>query len=80
MKQLRRLCISLVLLLALSITAFAGDVSTPGVFGDISTPGVAGDVSTPGIAGDISTPGIAGDILTPGLSMFLSILFWQGIG
>jgi hypothetical protein len=50
MKHLRRICASFVLLLALSMSVFAGDISTPGVAGETQTP--------PGIAGELLTPGL----------------------
>ena len=87
MKQLRRICGSFVLLLALSMTAFPGDISTPGITGQTETPPcapgetasppcVAGETNGPPyVAGEINTPGIAGDILGPGLNFLLSILY-----
>lgn len=42
MKNLRQLCASFVLTLALALSTIAGEISTPGVSatGEISTPGV----------------------------------------
>ena len=87
MKQLRRICGSFVLLLALSMTAFPGDISTPGITGETQTPPCApgetnsppcipGETHTPpSAAGELQTPGVAGDILGPGLNFLLSILY-----
>ena len=82
MKHLRRICGGFLLVIALSIPAFAGETQTPpghtetppGVTGPQESPGVAGDISTPGVAGEMSTPGVLGDILTPGLNLLISIL------
>lgn len=85
MKHLRRTCAGFFLLLALSMTAFAGDITNPPVAGEINIPGVAGDMGTPPVAGGMSTPsvegdipsppGVTGDILTPGINLLVSILF-----
>ena len=40
MKTLKAICTATALALALTITAYAGDIHTPGLMGDISTPGV----------------------------------------
>jgi hypothetical protein len=75
MKQLRRICGSFVLLLALSITAFAGETQTPPLPGETHSPPDAGETQTPGMAGETQTPGIAGDMLGPGFNFLLSIFF-----
>lgn len=80
MKQLRRICGSFVLLLALSITAFAGEINSPGIAGETASPPIAGETQTPPgetqtPPGDTQTPGIAGDILGPGVNFLLSIFF-----
>jgi hypothetical protein len=87
MKQLRQICGTFVLVLALSITAFAGDISTPGIAGETQTPPcapgetasppcVAGETQgPPSVAGETQGPGIAGDILGPGLNFLLSIFY-----
>ena len=80
MKLLRRTCLGLLLLLALSVPALAGDITNPPVAGtngvihnpapgDISSPPTAaGDIpSPPGVAGDMSTPGAAGETQFPGI-------------
>jgi hypothetical protein len=77
MKNLRQICLGLSLILALSASAFAGDILTPGfTAGPQESPGITGDILTPGITGNISTPGITGDMLTPGVvSLILAALF-----
>ena len=57
MKDLRQICLGFLLLLALSIPAFAGDVQAP------ARTCVAGEIGCPGATG----LGITGEILTPGL-------------
>jgi hypothetical protein len=78
MKTLRRSCATLVLTLALSLSAFAGDMSagitappppSQSVQGDITT-GVAGDMGA-GITGEIQTGVTAID---PATDIFLSLL------
>jgi hypothetical protein len=74
MKTLKAICTAAVLALALSVTAYAGDIQTPGLMGDISTPGITqtlpgpGDIGSPGLAspapGDVSTPGLTAILLT----------------
>lgn len=79
MRTLRRLCATLVLTLALALSAFAGEIST-GVTappppsqatatGEIST-GVTGEITT-GVTGEISTGVTATD---PATDIFLSLL------
>lgn len=70
MKTMKAICTAAILALVLTVPAYAGDISTPGVTctaGEIGCPGatVSGDVETPGItAGDISSPGFLNIILT----------------
>ena len=71
MKQLRQFCLGTLMVLALSITALAGDISMPGVTNGtqessgitvhIPCPGAAGEMQN-GITGDMPTPGAAGEI------------------
>jgi hypothetical protein len=72
MKTLKAICTAAVLAVALSVTAYAGDIHTPGLTGDISTPGVT---QPPPAPEDIGSPGVAspapGDIETPGLTAIL---------
>ena len=88
MKNIRQICLALSLILALSMSAFAGDIhipgrtcaageiGCPGITGPQESPGITGDIGTPGITGDVSTPGFTGDILTPGIvSLILAGLF-----
>ena len=81
MRTLKAICAAAILALALSVSAYGGDVSTPGapapVPGHVSTLGVVptnpGDIQTPGevstAPGDIGMPGFA-DILLALVSMF----------
>lgn len=65
MKQLRRTCLGLLMLLALSVPALAGDMLTPPVAGPQEGPGLRGDMGTPpGANGVIHNPD-GGDILNP---------------
>jgi len=69
MKHLRQICAGLILVLALSLPVFAGDIpSPPGAPGDISTPGVAGETQFPGVTGQQESPGVAGDVQFPGIT------------
>ncbi len=64
MKHLRQICLGFFLILALSITAFAGEISTPGFTdGPQESPGVTGPQESPGVTGDITCPGFTGEIL-----------------
>jgi hypothetical protein len=83
MRHLRRTCAGLLLVLALSAAAFAGETQFPGADGQMETPraagdmqfpGATGDIPNPSVAGDISTPGVMGDILLPGIRLLLSTL------
>ena len=68
MKQLRPICLSLFLVLTLSITAFAGDISCPGAAnGPQESPGITGDIGTPGMTGDMPN-GITGEMAGPGVA------------
>ena len=81
MKTLKAICTATILALALSVSVYGGDMSTPGspapAPGQVSIPGVAptnpGDIQTPGEAstapGDIGMPSFA-DILLALVSMF----------
>jgi hypothetical protein len=66
MKQLLRICAGLILVLALSLPAFAGEILTPPVAGPQESPGVMGPQESPGFAGDMGAPGLTGDIQAPG--------------
>lgn len=67
MKSFRYLTFAVVLTLLLSVTALAGDISSPGITapGDIGTPGITAfaDVATPGKTGDQHNPGITEGVL-----------------
>jgi hypothetical protein len=80
MKNLRQFCIVVVLTFALTLSAFAGDMSCPGIT-DPPPPqqsSATGDISCPGATatGEISTPGmVALDPVTEAaLSLLNSIL------
>ena len=63
MKKLKHLCAATVLALTLTLSAFAGEMSSPGIKSSSSQ-------QESSAAGDIGMPGAtaAGEILTPGLS------------
>jgi hypothetical protein len=65
MKQLRRTCLGLLMLLALSVPALAGDMGCPPVAGPQESPGLAGEMSTPPVAYGIIHNPPPGDILNP---------------
>ena len=84
MKHLRRTCAGLILVLALSLPVFAGDMLTPpvagpqespGITGDTQFPGATGPQESPGVAGEINIPGITGDTQFPGLLAAIFSLF-----
>jgi hypothetical protein len=56
MKHLRQLCGGLLLVLALSIPAFAGNVHTPGFTEDTQESPVPGDMHTPGLVEEMEMP------------------------
>jgi ABC-type amino acid transport system permease subunit len=62
MKKLKHLCAATVLTLTLTLSAFAGEMSSPGI--------TSSSPQESSAAGDIGMPGAtaAGEILTPGLS------------
>ncbi|MEK6281335.1 MAG: hypothetical protein AABN95_13360 [Acidobacteriota bacterium] len=74
MKKLKTICTAATLALALSVSSFGGEITTPGLTGNISTPGVTqpepkpSDISSPGATltepGDVSTPGLTAILLT----------------
>lgn len=65
MKKLQKFCAALTLILMLSLSIFAGEISCPGLAADPPPPtqqsSTTGDIGTPGIyaKGEISTPGAA---------------------
>ncbi|HWT01390.1 MAG TPA: hypothetical protein VN256_14165 [Pyrinomonadaceae bacterium] len=67
MKKLGRICAGLILVLALSLPALAGDMLTP--------PGAGGETQFPGVAGDTQFPGVTGEIGFPGLLAALFSFF-----
>jgi hypothetical protein len=55
MRELKQLCTATALTLALSLTAFAGNMDTPGVTSPPPPPSITGEMSTPGVtAGETS--------------------------
>lgn len=83
MKHLRRLGTGFLLMLALSLPAFGGEIhggaadgtpESPGTTGEIKMPGITGEISCPGTAGEMPFPYAAGDI-SAGLGLILSTLF-----
>lgn len=74
MKTIKAICTAAILALVLTVPAYAGDISTPGVTciaGEIGCPGAQdpGETQTPPgvtstVAGDISSPGFLDIILT----------------
>ena len=73
MKTLKAICTAVVLALTLTVTAYAGEVHTPGLTGDISTPGVTqlpapGDICLTGMESpateDIGTSELTAILLT----------------
>ena len=65
MKRLRYICISLLLIVALCIPAFAGDIHCGAAIVPDEHDGVAGEISCPGISGDIVIDGVADDKAFP---------------
>jgi hypothetical protein len=81
MKNLRKLCASLVLTLALVFPAFAGDIQCPGVINPPPPPqqsSVTGEMGTPGASatGEIPGPGVVAldPVADAALSLLQSIL------
>jgi hypothetical protein len=75
MKTLKAICTAAILALALSVTAYAGDIHTPGLTGEISTPSVPQPSPAPGDIGstDLTSPA-SGEVSTPGLTAILLTL------
>jgi hypothetical protein len=70
MKTVKAICTATILALALSVSAFAGDIASPGITatGEILTPGAttSGNIGSPGATapGEISSPGFADILMT----------------
>jgi hypothetical protein len=83
MKKLLRICAGLILVLALSLPAFAGEIPTPpagpqespGITGPQESPGLTGEMPGAGVAGEMPTVGFTGDIGFPDLLAALFSLF-----
>jgi len=75
MKTLKAICTAAVLALALTVTAYAGDIHTPGLTGEASTPGVTQPPTNSGDIGstDVETPAPE-DMCTPELTAILLTL------
>jgi hypothetical protein len=83
MKKLQQFCAAVVLTLALTLSAFAGDISCPGVIdqpppqqssatGEMGAPGASatGDILTPGVSALDPVTGTALSLLQSILSIF----------
>lgn len=66
MRNLKMICAATVLTLALSLSTFGGEISTPGLLGENGTPGTTQPVPDPKSA-EPSTPDdpLTGDLGTP---------------
>ena len=74
MKKLKMICTAATLALALSVSSFGGEITTPGFVGNISTPGVTqpepkpADISSPDAtlteSGEVSSSGLTAILLT----------------
>lgn len=75
MKTLKAICTAVVLALTLTVTAYAGEIHTPGLTGDVSTPGVVQPVPASGGIGStgLESPPTEG-IGTSGLTAILLTL------
>ena len=76
MKPVKAICTAAIVALALSVPAYAGEISSPGSPSPAPTPTV-----TSSAAGDISSPAIAstapGDVgFPPAVADILSVLIW----
>jgi hypothetical protein len=77
MKKLQQLCATVVLTLAFALSAFAGDMSFPGVTAPPPPPqqsSATGDIGMPGAfaTGEMSGPGVVA--LDPAIGTALSLL------
>lgn len=77
MKSVKAICTAAIVALALSVPAYAGEISSPGCSSPIpdAPPAIAspapGDVQAPAV-----TSTTAGEMGTPGFAEFLSALIW----
>lgn len=76
MRKLQQFCGAVILTLAIALSAFAGDMSCPGITAEPPPPqrsSVTGDIGTLGVAstGDMGTPGVMA--LNPGTGIMLSL-------
>lgn len=80
MKTLQRFCATAVLTLALTLSAFAGDMSAPGVVNPPPPPpaSTTGEIGFPGatVMGEMSAPGVTAldPVTEAALSLLQSIL------
>lgn len=57
MRTVKSICTATILVLVLSLPAFAGDIASPGVMAPEPTPTPEEEAGTTPLPGDISTPG-----------------------
>ena len=72
MKTIKAICTMTVLVLFLSVSAYAGEISSPGITtqsGEISSPGI----TVPSEPEEIGTSGVTGEITSEGVTDF----FWM---
>jgi hypothetical protein len=76
MKKLQQFCAVAVLMLAIALPAFAGDIPTPGVIGQPppQQSSVTGDMSCPGVASTGEISGLSVVALAPDTEITLSLL------
>lgn len=58
MRTVKSICTATILVLALSLPALAGDISSPGVTAPEPTPTPEEEAGTTTVTGDISSPGV----------------------
>jgi hypothetical protein len=72
MKTIKAICTMTVLVLSLSVSAYAGEISSPGITthsGEISSPGITATTAP----GEIGTPGVTDEITSESVTDF----FWM---
>jgi hypothetical protein len=76
MKSVKAFCTAAIVAFALSVPAYAGEISSPGApcpggsGTSDTTPPAPGDISSPAIAGDVGFPPVVADILLALASIF----------
>ena len=73
---MKRFALAIALACALSGSALAGDIATPGAPapGDQGNGGVVGDEGAGGVVGDMGSGGVVGDMGNGGAAVLLTIL------